>query len=188
MKFLFVGRLESRKGIDVLLEAAPAVLRRLPGARLDVIGDDTILNAQGATYRETFLARADIADLRDRITFHGRVEEAALAAHYCACDVLAAPSRYESFGLVYAEGMMFAKPVIAGSGGGGGEVVEAGVSGLLVPPGDAAALEAAMLRLGRDEGLRREMGAAGRRRYEARFTADAAAESLLSQITAETPR
>ena len=188
LRFLFVGRLEGRKGIDVLLEAAPAVLRRLALARLDIVGDDTIRDDTGATYRERFLARADIADVKGRIAFHGRVEEAALAAHYRACDVVVAPSRYESFGLVYAEALMFAKPVIAGSGGGGGEVVEAGVSGLLVPPGDAAALQAAMLELAQDEARRREMGAAGRLRYEARFTAEAAAQSLLAQIRAQTPR
>jgi glycogen(starch) synthase len=185
LRYLFVGRLERRKGIDVLLEAAPAVLRALPHARLDIVGDDTIRGHDGATYRESFIAPADVAD---RIAFHGRVDEAALRTHYRACDVLVAPSAYESFGLVYAEGMMFGKPVIAGRGGGGGEVVEAGVSGILAPPGDAAALEAAMLRLGRDEALRRDMGAAGRRRYEARFTADAAAQSLLAGIMAQTPR
>jgi glycogen(starch) synthase len=184
LRFLFVGRLESRKGIDLLLAAAPDVLRQLPGARLDIVGDDAIADDEGATYRQAFEAPADI---EGRIAFHGRVEEAALSAHYSACDVLVAPSRYESFGLVYAEGMRAGKPVIAGQGGGGGEVVEAGICGLLVPPGDVAALAAAMLRLGRDADLRREMGAAGRRRYEASFTADIAARTLLDAIMARTP-
>ena len=188
LRFLFVGRLEARKGIDVLLEAAPAVLRQLAHARLDIVGDDTIRDARGGTYREAFLARADIADVSARIVFHGRVSETDLASHYRACDVVVAPSRYESFGLVFAEAMMFAKPVIAGSGGGGGEVVETGVSGLLVLPGDPAALEQAMLDLGLNEARRLEMGAAGRERYEARFTADAAAQTLLSQIRTKTPR
>ena len=184
LRFLFVGRLESRKGIDVLLAAAPDVLRQLPGAQLDIVGDDTIRDHDGATYRELFAAPADVAA---RIVFHGRVEEAALSAHYAACDVVVAPSRYESFGLVYAEGLRAGKPVIAGQGGGGGEVVEAGASGLLVPPGDVAALAGAMLRLGQDAALRREMGVAARRRYEALFTADVAARKLLDAITARTP-
>ena len=184
LRFLFVGRLESRKGIDVLLAAAPDVLRQLPEARLDIVGDDSIRDDGGATIRERFEAGAEVAA---RIVFHGRVEEAALAAHYAACDVLVAPSRYESFGLVYAEGLRAGKPVIAGQGGGGPEVVEVGVSGLLVPPGDVAALTEAMLSLGRDADLRREMGAAGRRRYEACFTAEVAARTLLDAIRARTP-
>ena len=192
VKFLFVGRLESRKGIDVLLAAAPEVLRRFPGARLDIVGDDRIERAEGGTYRAAFLARDDVADVCDRIVFHGLVEEAALRAHYRDCDVLVAPSRYESFGLIYVEGMIFAKPVIAGRAGGGAEVIEDGVAGLLVPPGDAAALAAAMVKLAGDPAIRDAMGQAGRRRYEAHFRAKAAADSLLNgvlaQLSSETPR
>lgn len=192
VRFLFVGRLESRKGIDVLLAAAPEVLRRFPQARLDIVGDDAIERAEGGTYRAAFLARDDVADVGDRIVFHGRVEEAALRAHYRDCDVLVAPSRYESFGLIYVEGMIFAKAVIGGRAGGGAEVIEDGVAGLLVPPGDAPALAAAMAKLAADPALRAAMGAAGRRRYETHFRAEAAADSLLSGILArranETPR
>ena len=185
LSFLFVGRLESRKGIDVLLAAAPQVLRALPDARIDIVGDDTIANDAGVTYRQSAQIPADVAA---RLVFHGRVEETALAAHYAGCDVVVAPSRYESFGLVYAEGLRAGKPVVAGAGGGGGEVVEAGVSGLLVAPGDVEGLAAAMLRLGRDADLRRAMGEAARRRYEENFTADAAAQKLLAAIIAQRPR
>ena len=185
MKFLFVGRLESRKGIDVLLAAAPEVLRRFPGARLDIVGDDRIERAEGGTYRAAFVARDDVSDIRDRIVFHGRVEEAALRAHYRDCDVLVAPSRYESFGLIYVEGMIFAKPVIAGRAGGGAEVIPEGVAGLLVPPGDAAALATAMVKLAGDPALRAAMGQAGRRRYESHFRAEAAADSLLNGVLAQ---
>ncbi|MDE3175652.1 MAG: glycosyltransferase [Pseudomonadota bacterium] len=191
VRFLFVGRLESRKGIDVVLAAAPEVLRRFPQARLDIVGDDRIERAEGGTYRAAFLARDDVADVADRIVFHGRVEEAALRAHYRDCDVLVAPSRYESFGLIYVEGMIFGKPVIGGRAGGGAEVIEHGVGGLLVPPGDAAALAAAMASLAADPVLRAAMGEAGRRRYETHFRAEAAGTSLLDgalALLSEKPR
>ncbi len=177
--FLFVGRLESRKGIDTLLAAAPEVLRRLPDWRLVIVGDDAI---EDGKYKRDFLARADIADVVARVRFHGKTSDAALIAHYRDCAVLLAPSRYESFGLVYVEGMMFGKPVIGGAGGGGAEVI--GEAGLAIAPGDAAALAEAMLRLASDAALRRDLAAAARRRYEARFTAEAAAKALLDGASA----
>ncbi len=173
LRFLFVGRLESRKGIDTLLAAAPEVLRRFPAARLDIVGDDSL---DGGKYKAGFVADADLAG---RVTFHGRVEEEALRAHYRACDVVVAPSRYESFGLVYVEGMIFGKAVIGGRAGGGPEVIEDGVTGLTVAPGDVAGLCEAMIRLAGNADLRRAMGEAGRRRYEQRFRADVAARALL---------
>ncbi len=190
VRFLFVGRLESRKGIDVLLAAAPEVLRRFPGARLDIVGEDTIPRGEGGTYKAAFLARSD----NDRIEFHGRVDEAELRAFYRDCDILVAPSRYELFGLVYLEGMIFGKPVIGGRAGGGPEVIAENATGLLVAPGDVDGLVKAMTRLAGDPELRLAMGQAGRRRYETHFQAEVAATRLLdgavAHITqsAQTPR
>ncbi len=181
-RFLFVGRLESRKGVDVVLAAAPEVLRRFPNWRLDIVGDDAI---DGGKYKAEFQARADVADIAGRVTFHGRVDEPELRAFYRDCAVLLAPSRYESFGLVYLEGMMFGKPVIGGRDGGGPEVIAD--AGLLVAPGDAAGLAQAMTRLASDADLRRSMGQAGRRRYEANFTAEATARELLNGILQKAP-
>jgi hypothetical protein len=188
IRFLFVGRLESRKGVDVLLRAALEVLRRLPHARLDIVGDDRIERAEGGTYRTAFLGSPEARYVQGRIIFHGRVEEGALRRFYRNCDVLVVPSRYESFGLVYLEGMMFGKPVIGGRAGGGPEVIDEGVTGMLVAPGDADELTAAMIRLGDVHGLRTKMGQAGRRRYEAQFRTDATAKLLLEGALARLPR
>ncbi len=83
--------------------------------------------------------------------------------------------------------MMSGKPVIAGNAGGAPEVVADGETGLLVPPGDAPALAAAMIRLAEDPALRLAMGEAGRRRYEALFTAERAAEAWLAGLEAQPP-
>lgn len=169
-RILFVGRLETRKGIDTLLEAAPKLLAKHGDAVLDIVGDDTIPRADGTTYKDEFLKRALAPSLRDRIRFHGRVDEDRLRAFYRDCDIFVAPSRYESFGLVFLEAMVFGKPVVAGNAGGAPEVVTHGKTGLLVAPGDAEALHAALDRLVSDPTLRAGMGEAARQDYEARFT------------------
>ena len=98
------------------------------------------------------------------------VSEEALRGFYRACDVFVAPSRFESFGLILLEAMMFAKPVVCCRAGGMPEVVVEGETSLLAEPGDAASLECALERLIEDPALRQRLGAAGRRRYEAHFT------------------
>lgn len=183
VRVLFVGRLESRKGIDVLLAAAPDVLKQFPDSILDIVGDDTILRSDGQTYKEDFL-KLDLApSVRKRILFHGRVEEEELRAFYRDCDVFVAPSRYESFGLVFLEAMMFGKPVIGCDAGGGPEVVTDGKTGLLVAPGDVTGLSGAMLRLLGDPALRQRMGEEARADYEQRFTDAVMVDDLMAVIS-----
>jgi glycogen(starch) synthase len=92
---------------------------------------------------------------------------------------MVAPSRYESFGLIYVEAMSHALPVIGCLAGGVPEVVTHGSTGLLVAPGDAGALADAMIRLARDAGLRARMGRAGRADFLARFSASTLAATSL---------
>ena len=98
--------------------------------------------------------------------------EERLRGFYRACDILVTPSRFESFGLMLVEGMMFGKPVIGCRAGGMVEVVEDGMSGLLAEPGDVDSLTACLERLIADAALRARLGAAARARYEAAFTAE----------------
>lgn len=181
-RLLFVGRLESRKGIDVLLDAIPSVLERFPDAILDVVGDDTIPKPDGTTYKGEFLKRDLPQSICSRIVFHGRVEENELREFYRDCDIFVAPSRYESFGLVFLEALMFAKPVIGCDAGGGPEVVTNGETGYLVAPGDVEGLRIALVKLLSEPGLRRKMGAAARADYQHRFTVRALVSDLTSAI------
>jgi glycogen synthase len=169
IRLLFVGRLEPRKGIDVLLAAAGLLLVRFPQAHLDIVGDDTPAGPDGRTYRAVFESDPAYAGIRDRVHFHGEVVEEALRGFYSACDVFVAPSRFESFGLILLEAMMFAKPVVCCRAGGMPEVVVDGETGLLAEPGDHGSLERCLARLIEDPALRQRLGTAGRRRYEARF-------------------
>ncbi|WP_052120568.1 glycosyltransferase [Inquilinus limosus] len=179
LRLLFVGRLEARKGIDVLLQVIRSLLTRHPHLHFDVVGNDTLPGPQGVTWRAAFEADPGTETIRSRVVFHGEVDDARLRGFYRGCDIFVAPSRFESFGLMLLEGMMFAKPVVACRAGGMVEVIEEGASGLLAEPGDAASLEACVERLVLDADLRRRLAAGARARYEARFTAARMASGVI---------
>ena len=173
---LFVGRLEPRKGIDVLLTALPRLFTAVPGLSVTVAGDDP------SGHRERFALTAP-ADVTARTRFLGRVDDRRLRALYAGADVFVAPSRYESFGLVLLEAMMFGVTVVASATGGMAEIVEDGESGLLVPPGDSEALAAALERVLTDPLFRRRLGDAGRHRYRTVYDEEAMAARLEAALT-----
>jgi glycosyltransferase involved in cell wall biosynthesis len=157
---LFVGRLVSYKGLDVLVRAVAGT-----DLRVVVVGDGPLRSSVEAEIRA--------AGLRDRILLTGEVEDADLPAYYRAADYFVLPSTTpaEMFGISLLEAMACGKPVISTMlTSGVREVNEAGVTGLAVAPGNAAALRDAMLQLSSDGDLRARLGAAGRRRVEERFT------------------
>jgi glycosyltransferase involved in cell wall biosynthesis/GT2 family glycosyltransferase len=179
LRLLFVGRVEPRKAIDVVLEAARDVLARHPGVTLDIVGDDTLPWNGGRPYREIFETDPETAAIRNRVTFHGKVSDADLRGFYAGCDVLVTPSRYESFGLMLVEAMMFSKVVIGARVGGMQEVIEDGVSGFLVQPDDPVDLANVLDKVLGDPTLREKIGHAARDRYEERFTPERMARSVV---------
>jgi predicted SAM-dependent methyltransferase len=146
-------------------------VRRHPAVRVRIIGaDNPHANGREGAWQDWLSNRAGSEPhIYERIVFDGEVGDAALFQAYADCDIFCAPSRYESFGLVHVEAMMFGRPVVGCRAGGMQETIVDGVTGLLVEPGDASALEAALERLVTDHRLREELGAAGRARYEAEF-------------------
>ena len=171
VEILFVGRLEERKGIDVLLNAIPLVVKIVPDARFRIIGDNSIAGPDGLTYKKKFLDEYQNNDWLRNIIFEGRVSEEELYRAYACCDIFVAPSRFESFGLVFLEAMREGKPVIGCNAGGMPEIITNEKNGLLVPPGDEILLVEAMLHLIQDQQLRRSMGEAGRKTFQEKFTA-----------------
>jgi hypothetical protein len=176
---LFVGRLEKRKGIDTLLEAAPRLLREFPELEIDIVGDDSIIIDGRNTYRQLFEAKHG-PDIRARVHFHQKVSEERLRSFYASCDIFVAPSRFESFGLIYLEAMMFAKPVVGCRAGGAQEVIVHEETGMLASPADAQSLYCAIAPLVRDRALRERLGVAGRRRFEQVFSLSRMAEASVA--------
>jgi rhamnosyl/mannosyltransferase len=145
---LFVGRLVYYKGVEVLLEA----MTRCPGTLL-IVGTGPL----EAALRQSVARRG----LEARVTFVGDVPDDDLPAYYQACDIFVLPSiaRTEAFGIVQVEAMAAGVPVVSTNLPTGVPWVnQDGVSGLVVPPGDAGALGDAIGRLGRDPALRRRLG------------------------------
>lgn len=178
VELLFLGRLEPRKGIDLLLEALPGLLERHPGARCTLVGRDDLPDGRGSTFRAAFSAANPELVGAGRVRFAGELGDDDLAAAVAAADVAVLPSRFESFGLVFVEAMAAGLPVVALAGSGAEEVVEDGVTGLLATP-DADGLAGAVDRLVGDATLRRRLGAAGRSRYLERYTVAAMADRFL---------
>jgi glycosyltransferase involved in cell wall biosynthesis len=117
------------------------------------------------------------AGLADRITFAGYAPDP--AAIMAGLDVVVQPSGLESFGRTLVEAMAAARPVVAATGGAACELVDDGVTGLLVPPDDAPALARAIDALVRDPQRRRVLGEAGRARAQARYGVGRAVDQLL---------
>ena len=143
-RFLYIGRFEARKGVLELAEAFARVARQDATATLWLVGADNSAPTDSRpepgkpTSRPCTISGARKS--RKRVHFFGKVDDAAKNYLLSICDVLVAPSLYESFGLMYVEAMRAGKPVIGSNAGGIPEVVDDGKTGLLVPPGDALAL------------------------------------------------
>jgi glycosyltransferase involved in cell wall biosynthesis len=183
LRVLFVGRLEERKGIDILLGVLKRIMPFYPAIRVDIVGNDSIAGPGNVTNRSAFEADRQAQPVRDRVRFHGEVDEERLRGFYRACDIFVAPSRFESFGLVLCEAMMFGKPVIACRAGGMVEIVDDGVSGLLAEPGNSTSLEKCLVRLIEDQRLRYRMGVLARQRYERLFTPERMAKEMIEFLS-----
>ncbi|HEU4450741.1 MAG TPA: glycosyltransferase family 4 protein [Gaiellaceae bacterium] len=154
---VFIGRNEPRKGVPVLLRAWAAVHART-GSRLRLIGADPL--------SIRFLARRQGFSL-EGVDLLGGVHEEELTAELGAASLLVAPSLGgESFGMVLTRAFASATPVVASDIEGYSQVADHAETGLLVPPGDADALAAALVELLEDEERRRAYGAAARRAAE----------------------
>jgi len=159
LNVLFVGRLDPRKGVPVLLDALPRLRQRVPEARLVIVGD---------SFLRPWFARAASGREGEHVRFVGAVPPAELPGYYAAAHVVVSPAlRNESFGIVLLEAMASGKPIVASDIPGYRAVIDDGADGLLVPPGDADALAACLADLLRDPARRLRLAAQGRTKAEA---------------------
>ncbi len=117
-RILVVSRLvatDPYKGVDLMIEAMPAIIGQFPGAMLRIVG--------GGDDEPRLRRLAMSLAVESVVHFTGIIDDAALRSEYAACDIFALPSRKEGFGLVYLEAMTYGKPCIAARAGGAPEVV-----------------------------------------------------------------
>lgn len=175
---VYLGRMEKRKGTIDLIHAVPQVVREIPNAQFVFIGSDRP-HCPGNRTHAQYIRDELSSEVRRRITLTGRLPDNEVDHWLQTADVFVAPSHYESFGLIFLEAMRWGTPVIGTTAGGIPEVVEHDKSGLLVQPGNSDELARALLTLLRNEGLRRQLGQAGRLRAETCFSIERMAERTL---------
>lgn len=179
---LAVGRLIERKGHRTLIEAMPRILEQVPDAHLVIVGQGPTMSACSRLAQQS--------DMREHVTFAGPLEDNEVAGLYAVCDVFALPTgtgpkgQVEGFGLVFAEAHAYGKPVVAGRSGGVIDAVLDGETGLLVEPGDAAAVADAIVCVLTDPELANRLGENGRRRVETELNWTAFTRGLMDRIEA----
>jgi phosphatidylinositol alpha-1,6-mannosyltransferase len=174
---LIVGRLvadERYKGHDALIAAWPEVCARVPAARLVIVGD--------GDDRARLERLAAVHGVSAQVVFTGRVPDAELAGWYAHASFLAMPSRGEGFGLVYVEAMRAGKPCIAAAGA-AEEIVEHGVTGLVIDADTPDVVADTVVQLFTDAPLRDRMGVAASARVGAMFEERHFAARLLAALT-----
>jgi len=155
---LTVARLYPRKRVEDLLEAAVLLKERIGDVQIRIIGEGPEGPRLHALHQRLALG--------DTVVFLGHVTRDTLALEYSRAHCFCLPTVQEGFGLVFAEAMAAGLPVVACRAAAVPEIVRDGETGLLVAPRTPAALAAALERMLTDDGLRKEMGMAGRTQVE----------------------
>ena len=160
---LFVGRIESLKGIDTLLQAvaqlmADGVFRNNPFGLL-VVGGDTNLSDEDTGAEMVRLQEMCVdLGLSEVVSFLGKCDQDHLQYYYSAAEIVVVPSHYESFGLVALEAMACGTPVVASETGGLAFLIRDGETGFHVPAGDVDSLTDRLARLLQDDVLLARLG------------------------------
>lgn len=180
-----------RKGLHLLLEALPLVLKERKDVNLIVVGPFRNPNRSGEggyepipseqQYHEFIVTKINKLNLNKNVLFLGRVKD--LIALYSASEVFIAPSLYEPFGIVILEAMACRTPVIGFNTCGIPEIISNDVDGFVVKVGDIPSLAERILRLLNDKKLRLKMGLRGRRKIEKKYNWDIIAKKWRKYMT-----
>jgi glycosyltransferase involved in cell wall biosynthesis len=177
---LFVGRLEARKGVHILCQAIPQILRSIPTVKFVLVGRDTNTAPDGGSVKSYINEQARNNGFRDNLVFIDFLPEDELIKLYSTCDLVISPSLHESFGLVVIEAMACGKPVVATSTGIVPELGLDGKGGIVVEPGDAAVFaEATVKMLSLDEKDRELVAGKNRELVETGFSISAWVDKVI---------
>ncbi len=175
LHLVFVGRLTPIKGLRILLEALVRARESRPDLHLTLIGD-----GEDRVHLEALAARLGAA-----VVFAGYRSQGEIARLLSEADALVLPSFAEGLPVVLMEAMASGRPVIATRVGGISELVEDGVSGLLVPPGDVESLAQGICRIADDPDLRKRMGEAGQATVKREFDVRCEAARIASLFSGQ---
>jgi teichuronic acid biosynthesis glycosyltransferase TuaC len=156
---LFVGYLRKRKGVDLLVEAMPEVLKEHPDTHLIIIGEGQL--------RKRLEERGRELDMADRLSFLSNIPHEKMLNFINAADLTVLPTFAEGRPNIVLESMLCGRPVVATAVSGIPELVRDGVEGILIKPGESAPISRALCSLLGDETRMKQMGEAGRARIEA---------------------
>ena len=163
-----VSKLWEGKGHGLLLRAFSALRRERPNARLVIVGEGYLMDSLKNQVRQMGLS--------DGVIFTGFLED--VPRIIATFDVAVLPSYFEGMGRVLLEAMAMEKPVVGTSVGGIPDLIEEGVNGYLVSPGNEKELASALLKILDDKNLAMEMGCAGRNKMTERFSAESMVRSI----------
>ena len=158
LHILFLGNVMGRKGLHTLLEAVKDVKSNVV---VDVVGSPSA-EPEYAKQIQSFIAENQLSSF---VFLHGALNNEPLKQKIQNAHVLVVPSSYEGFGIVYLEGMGFGLPAIGTTAGAAGEVIEDGVTGFLIQPGDSHSLATKLQIMNERRDLLIQMSLAARRRY-----------------------
>jgi mannosyltransferase len=169
------GRVRAQKGTDVFVEAMCRLLPRYPDFTAVIVGQVT---AEQTPFANDLRKRIEAGRLQSRIVITGELPIDEVQRWYQRLTIYAFTSRNEGFGLTLIEAMAAGSALVAARAGAAELVVEDGVSGVLIPTGDADALTAALEPLMGDVAAATTMGERGRARVLAKFSLDAEAARI----------
>lgn len=176
---LALGRIAKNKGYDLLLQAMPMVLKRIPDARLILAIGSTTPNAMELELLESYRHLADELAIADSVVFKDYIADDALADHYRAADVFALSSRYEPFGMTAIEAMACGTPAIVTTEGGLGEQLAWGIEALYANPFDPEAFGVGISFILQYPGVAAQLSKFGPRKARSHFTWTGIAQQLL---------
>jgi glycogen(starch) synthase len=144
---LFVGRLEARKGVHVLCQAVPEIIRAIPLTKFALVGEDTNTAPSGGSFKSYLTKKAKQNSFANNLLFIDFLPPEELIKLYSACDVVVLPSLQEGFSEVILEALACGKPIVTTSTGGAPEIGLTPPSGIIVPPHDVKDLAQAIIEL-----------------------------------------
>jgi phosphatidyl-myo-inositol dimannoside synthase len=167
---LTVGRMQRRKGQDMVIQALPHIQQRIPAVKYVMVGT-------GEEHASLTMLAQELG-VQDSVVFAGSVPDQELAAYYTACDVFIMPNRQngsdiEGFGIVYLEAGAAGKPVIGGKSGGTDDAILDRITGVRVDGNNSIEIANAVINLLTSPDRAKAMGMRGRRRVENEFSWDA---------------